>query len=124
MADPTTEFFEELGRRGHEPLLEKATGNVRFDLSDGKKTDRWLVAVTRGDLAVSRRHVRADCVVSADRALFDGVASGKTNAMAALLRGAMAVEGDVRLLVAFQRLFPGAAGPQETPPAGYARRLR
>jgi len=107
MADPTGEFFDELGRRGHEPLLEKATGTVRFDLRDGKTTDRWLVAITKGDLAVSRRNTRADCVVSTDKALFDGVASGKTNAMAALLRGAMGVEGDVRLLVAFQRLFPG-----------------
>jgi len=124
MADSTAEFFDELGRRGHEPLLEKATGTVRFDLDAGKQTERWFVTVSKGDLAVSRKNVRADCVVSTDRALFDGVASGKTNAMAALLRGAMAVEGDVRLLVAFQRLFPGAAGPQETPPAGYARRLR
>jgi putative sterol carrier protein len=108
MADPTVEFFDELVRRGHEPLLEKATGTVRFDLKDGKKTDHWLVTVARGDLAVSRRNTRATCVVSTDRALFDGVASGKTNAMAALLRGAMTVEGDVQLLVLFQRLFPGS----------------
>jgi len=107
MADPTGEFFDELGRRGHEPLLEKATGTVRFDVKDGKRTDRWLVAITKGDLAVSRRNTGADCVVSTDRALFDGVASGRRNAMAALLRGEMGVEGDVRLLVAFQRLFPG-----------------
>ena len=117
MADPTVEFFDELARRGHEPLFEKATGTVRFDLKDGKTTDRWLVAVEKGDLAVSRRNARADCVVSADRALFDGVASGKTNAMAALLRGEMGVEGDVQLLVALQRLFPG-------PPRGRHRRSR
>jgi putative sterol carrier protein len=123
MADSTIQFFDELGSRGHEPLLEKATGTVRFDLTEGKKTERWLVTVAKGDLAVSHRNVRADCVVSSDKALFDGVASGKTNAMAALLRGAMSVEGDVRLLVAFQRLFPGSPG-RETSPAGYARRLR
>jgi len=108
MADPTVEFFDELARRGHEPLFEKATGTVRFDLKDGKKTDHWLVTVAKGDLAVSRRHTRADCVVTTDRALFDGVASGKTNGMAAVLRGAMTVEGDVQLLVLFLRLFPGS----------------
>ena len=98
MADATTEFFDALAERGHEPLLEKTTGTVRFDLRDGKKTERWHVAVVKGDLAVSRQNLRADCVVSADKALFDGVASGKTNATAALLRGAMNVEGDVQLL--------------------------
>ena len=107
MTDATAEFFDALVERRHEPLLEKATGTVRFDLKDGKKTDRWLVTVVKGDLAVSRQNLRADCVVAADKALFDEVASGKTNAMAALLRGAMSVEGDVQLLVLFQRLFPG-----------------
>ena len=106
MVDATAAFFGELGGRGHEPLLNKASGTLRFDLRDGKRVDRWLVAVKKGDVTVSRRNVVADCVVSADRAVFDGVASGKTNAMAALLRGAMGVDGDVQLLVLFQRLFP------------------
>lgn len=107
MADTTLQFFTELGRRSHVPLLEKATGTIRFDVKDGKRTDRWLVTVVKGDLAVSRRNVRADCVVSMDRALLDRVASGEANAMAALLREEIEVEGDVQLLVAFQRLLPG-----------------
>jgi len=124
MTDSTAELFDELGSRGHEPLLKKVSGTVRFDLSQGKTIERWLVTVAKGDLSVSHRNVRADCIVSMDRALFDGVASGKTNATAAMLRGAMGVEGDVRLLVAFQRLLPGSPGSRETPHAGYARRMR
>ena len=112
MADATAEFFEALVERGHEPLLEKATGSLRFDLRDGKKTGRWLVTIVKGDLAVSRQNLRADCVVSTTKALFDAVASGKTNAFAALLRGEANVEGDVQLLVAFQRLFPGPPVPR------------
>jgi putative sterol carrier protein len=107
MTDATAEFFDALVARGHEPLLEKATGTVRFELRDGKKTDRWLLTVVKGDLTVSRQNLRADCVVTADKSLFDGIASGKANATAALLRGALGVEGDVQLLVLFQRLFPG-----------------
>jgi putative sterol carrier protein len=115
MTDATVAFFDALAERGHEVLLENATGTVRFDLNDGKKTDRWLVAVEKGDIAVSRQNLRADCVVRSDKSLFDGIASGKTNAMAAMLRGAVSVEGDPQLLVLFQRLFPG-------PPRSRSRR--
>ncbi len=43
----------------------------------------------------------------ADKAVFDKVASGRLNAVAAVLRGDLQVEGDWRLLVRMQRLFPG-----------------
>jgi putative sterol carrier protein len=125
MTDATAQFFDALVERGHEPLLEKATGTVRFDLKDGSKTDRWLVTVVKGDFTVSRQNLRADCVVTADKSLFDGIVSGKTNAMAALLRGAMGVEGDVQLLVLFQRLLPGPSRSRRPrPTAASARRQR
>jgi putative sterol carrier protein len=125
MTDATAQFFDALVERGHEPLLEKATGTLRFDLKDGSKTDRWLVTVVKGDFTVSRQNLRADCVVTADKSLFDGIVSGKTNAMAALLRGAMGVEGDVQLLVLFQRLLPGPSRSRRPrPTAASARRQR
>lgn len=105
----TTEFFEELGTRGHEPLLEKATGTIRFDLSNGKRKARWLVTIKKGDVTVSHANARADCVTRADQALFEQIVTGEENAFAAVLRGAMSVEGRPELLVYFQRLFPGPA---------------
>ena len=42
--------------------------------------------------------------------------------MAAVLRGALGVQGKVVLLTALQRLFPGSAGRRTSLPAGYARR--
>ena len=106
MTDATTEFFDTLARRGHEPLLKKVTGTMRFDLVQGTRTDHYFVAIKPRDLAVSNENVEADCVVRADRSLFDAIASGEENLMAAVLRGALTFQGDAHLLLAFQRLFP------------------
>ncbi len=119
MTDSTAEFFEDLGRRGQEPLLGRTTGTIRFDLADGARTEHWLVAVTKGNVAVSRNNAGADCVVRTEKALFDDIASGRANMMAATLRGVLAIEGDTGLLVRFQRLFPApvsapAGSPERT----------
>ena len=121
MADANAEFFDELGRRGHEPLLENGRGTIRFDLADGSRTDRWLVTLNGGDVSVSRRNVAADCVVRADRAVFAAMARGETNAMAAYLRGEVVAEGDPELLVLMQRLF---LAPKRQRSAGRARDKR
>ena len=113
MSDDVVEFFEELGRRGHEPLLAKVTGRVRFDLVDGGRTDRWLVAVDKGDITVRHEGGQADCAIRAERALFERLCRGEENAMAAVLRGALVCTGNVELLYAIQRIFPGP--PRERP---------
>src|SRR5579862_5432015 len=109
MADAVAAFFEQLGQRGREPLLEKASGTVRVELAVGRRTERWLVKLDGGDVAVSQRNGPADCILRADRRLFADMVRGKANAIAALLRGALVLEGDIELLVVFQRLFPGPA---------------
>jgi putative sterol carrier protein len=116
MADATTDFFESLSRRGHEPLLEKARGTLRIDLDRGKRTEHWFVKVDKGDIQVSHRDGKADSSIRARKDVFDGIARGETNAMAAVLRGAVAIDGDFELIVLFQRLFPGARrGAEATP---------
>jgi putative sterol carrier protein len=109
--DATREFFDGLARRGYEPLLEKATGRVRFDLTRNGRTERWHLTIDKGDVTVSRKNEPADCVVRVDRSLFERIATGEVNAFAAVLRGEAAVEGDPRLLVLCQRLFPSPPKP-------------
>jgi hypothetical protein len=111
-ADPTSEFFDGLARRGHEPLLENVSGTLRFDLTDGKHVHHWYVVVTKGDVAVSRKRAAADAVLRVDKMVFEGMTAGTVNAMAAVLRGAVVPEGSLHLVVMFQRLFPG-------PPTGF-----
>jgi len=108
MTDATTRFFEGLKARGREPRLEKVKASLRFDLTNGEQTSRWHVAIDRGDIAVSHKNAKADCVVRADSSVFDGIASGDVNAVAALLRGAIRVEGDPELLMLLRRLAPVA----------------
>jgi putative sterol carrier protein len=122
--DSIAGFFAELGSRGREPLLRKATGIARFDLEGGKRTERWLVTIDRGDIDVSRRNAAADCVVRADKASFDRAIAGELNFLAAVLRGEVAVGGDPRFLVLLQRLFPRPGGGRAQPRAAQAARRK
>jgi hypothetical protein len=105
-SDSIAEFFAELGRRGHEPQLDKARGSARFDIADGRRTERWLVSIDKGDLRVSRRNAAADCILRVERSSFESAVAGELNMMAAVLRGEVTIGGDPRLLVLLRRLFP------------------
>ena len=109
MSDPTGAFFTELGRQADQPMLRKATGRLRFDLVDGTSAATWSVTMKKGEVSVSRTKGEADCVVTTNRPLFDAIVRGETNAMAAVLRGEIKIEGDPELLVLFQRVFAGPA---------------
>ena len=123
MSDPTTQFFDDLAARGHVPLLTSTSGTLRFDLEGGGAIAHWYVTIKKGDVSVSHAAAGADCVVRIGKELFDRMAAGTANAMAASLRGLMAPVGDLRLLVQFQRLFPGPpGGSADRDEAGYARR--
>jgi hypothetical protein len=109
--DDVVEFFQELSGREHEPLLAKARGWVRFELVEPDRIDRWLVAVDKGAVAVSHSDGPAECTARLDRALFGRLSRGEGNAIAAVLRGAVVCTGDVELLLAVARIFPG--GPRQ-----------
>lgn len=111
MRDATAEFFASLPERGVEPLLQKASGVIRFDLVHGKKTDHWLVKISKGKMRVSNENTPADCALKTDKALFEAVARGQANALASTLRGAVTLTAhgarELEVLMLFQRLFPG-----------------
>jgi len=106
MATATSEFFDGLAARGLEPGFGRTTGSVRFDLTRDGTTEHWRIEFRRGAVTVARAADAADCVVRADASLFDDLARGRANAMAALLRGRVETDGDPELLIRFQRLFP------------------
>jgi putative sterol carrier protein len=106
MSNPVTEFLAGLPARGHEPLLEKTRGRVCLEVVDGDDEDHWLVCIENGDIDVVSGDVGADCTFRASREVLDRIVRGEMNAMAAVLRGAVTVDGNWELLVRFQRLFP------------------
>ena len=119
--EPTREFFTRLAEQ-QQPALGSVTGVVRFDIDDGERTEHWHLQIRKGDITVSHEGPEADCVIRADIATFDAILTGRMNAMAAVLRGAVTIEGKVILLTALQRLFPGTSEAPDRPQAGYARR--
>ena len=113
IADPVAAVLDELARRGNEPLLRKVSGSVRFDVVNGAHTTSWLMTIDKGELTVSREAgAAADCSVRGERAVLEEVVAGRANAIAAVLRGALACHGNLDLLFAIERLFPG-------PPRGW-----
>jgi hypothetical protein len=121
--DPTSDFFGQLAARGKIPMLARLSGTLRIDLTDGGRTEHWYLTITKGTIETSRRNAPADAVLVADKTLYDEMVKGKVNAMSAVLRNVVTVEGDLGLLYSLQRLFPGpeplagiATGAGETTP--------
>jgi len=103
-------------------LLQNTSGTVLVEIRGGQRTERWYVNIRRGDVSVARSGRDPDCIVRSDRATFEAVLSGRLNAMPALLRGLLEVEGKVNLLAALQALFRPSAGADEPRVATHAGR--
>jgi hypothetical protein len=124
MSDPTSDFFDRVGRNKPNYLPRKFNGTIRFDLRHQQRTEHWYLTICDGDVRVSRERTDADAVVHTDKELFDGMAQGYRGVKAALLRGALTIEGDITLLTAFRDLLPGPAGARDPGVRARARRLR
>lgn len=113
MPDSTNEFFNGLGRRGHEPLLSTVSGTVRFDLERDQQTDHWFLNIQKGNIEVSREQREADCVIHAEEACFDGIARGEVKPLTAWLRNEVAVDGRFQFLVLLERILPSPPGAHD-----------
>jgi putative sterol carrier protein len=98
-----------------QPLLANTSGTLLFEIRDNNETVWALVTVDKSRVGVEEipGSRDADATIRADRALIDAIAAGRANAMAAVLRGEMRVEGDAELLMDFQRIFPGPDDPRQ-----------
>jgi SCP-2 sterol transfer family len=106
VSEPIEEFFERLTRSVPD-RLRRADGSLRIDLTSGTTTERWFITMHGGDVSVSHRNAKADSVIRTSKDQFEGMITGRVNAMSAALRGVVSLEGDPTLLVLFQRALPG-----------------
>jgi SCP-2 sterol transfer family len=109
MSDPIESFFDGLGRRGYEPLLQHTVGSIQFELLDGRTTEHWWVGIDRGRVKVRRGEAPAETVVKEERQTMVDTILGRRNVMSAFLRGEAGFTGPGESLVVFRRLFPDRA---------------
>jgi ubiquinone biosynthesis protein UbiJ len=114
-ADPVGSFLASLEGRPEVRLLRHAAGTLRIEVVADPQVEPWLVTVGDGRVAVSRSHGEADAVLRGEQATLERLVTGEANAMAAVLRGAVEVEGDLGLVILFQRLFPGPEREDPSP---------
>ncbi len=122
MAQATKRFFETLAQQTAAPVFRTLNGTIRCDLTEGKRTEHWYLTVRKGAVSVTHSRDKADCTFATDAATFEAILDGKTNAFAAVLRGACTIEGKARMLIALQSFFTPSPGAPTQQAAGYARR--
>ncbi|MEV0724889.1 SCP2 sterol-binding domain-containing protein [Micromonospora purpureochromogenes] len=107
MATSGAEFLERLTSRRRPQLPETLSGTIRLDLHDGGSTEHWYLTVHDQCVDVTRSPDDADLVVRADREVFDRLVDGRTEVVQSLMRNELTVQGEMRLLLALRRIFPG-----------------
>jgi putative sterol carrier protein len=103
-------YFDALARQGFQPALRHIGAAVRTDLVHDDRTDHWMVRIDHGRMSVSREDGDADCVIRTDEETFGRIVTGEVNALAALMRGMVLIEGDEELILALQRTLPDSPG--------------
>ncbi|MCP3785707.1 SCP2 sterol-binding domain-containing protein [Micromonospora sp. A3M-1-15] len=125
MSEVTRRFFDELERHGHERVLRKTSGTLRFDLEHDDEIDHWLVEIRGGGVRVSQQNSDADAVIRSDNAFFERMVRGEAKPLPAWLRNDITSEGKFRFVVLLERLFappPGSRHPRVAARQGGGRR--
>ena len=121
MPSATAQMFEHLAERGHIDVLDKVRGTLRFEIADSEPCEQYFVTITDGDIHVvpGAGTEPPSCLIRGSQAVLEKVARGEMNAIAAVLRGELVIDGDLQLLMSVQRVFPGPPGMK--PPTAHIK---
>jgi hypothetical protein len=109
VTDRIEEFFDHLAS-AHQPMLEDVASTLRIDLDEPGGVRHWLLRIDHGSVEVSRRAGRADASLSTDRPMFEKMITGEANALTAVLRERIQLDGELGTVLAFGRLMPSPPG--------------
>jgi hypothetical protein len=119
VATSADDFFAGLNRLGFVPALATTRRRIRLDVSEGLCTQHWMVAIEDGRVRVTRENDDdVNAVLELEQALLDDVVRGRTNLMAARLRGEVGIRGTLEPIAMFGWLVPMWSGGGEPGPDG------
>jgi hypothetical protein len=119
--DRTAEYFAGPARQRTHLLPRGFSATIRLDLCRPDRMTHWYLTLSEGGISVSSDGEReADCVISADGAVFDGIVAGD-DATTATLRNELTYHGSPSIMIYFERLLPGppdSTGPERVTRSG------
>jgi putative sterol carrier protein len=97
-------LFQLLGKTQATSLMRDVQGTLEFDLADA---GHWQMKIDRGAVRVTEgTPERPDCVLVTDPEEFVRIVRGDDNIVAALLRGAIQLSGNLNVAMSFRRVLP------------------
>jgi putative sterol carrier protein len=97
-------LFQLLGKTEATSFVREIQGTLQFDLGDA---GHWQMKIDRGAVRVTEgTPERPDCVLATDPEEFVRIARGDDNIIAAMLRGAIQLSGDLNVAMSFRRVLP------------------
>ncbi|RIV29825.1 glycogen debranching N-terminal domain-containing protein [Micromonospora radicis] len=107
MVERLNGFFSDLTTSSVGRLPTTPTGLLRFDFVAAEcETTTWFVRLDNGRASARRDGDRADCRVEMRPDAFERLLAGDDQIVAMLFRGVVSIEGELALLLLFQRLLP------------------
>ncbi|MEU6022288.1 SCP2 sterol-binding domain-containing protein [Micromonospora sp. NPDC048871] len=113
MDEAIEQFFASLPARGPQEMRSSLAGTLRIDLSDGERTEHWVLRLRPGVIEVERGPAEADSIWYCSVDLFDRLVTGRAEPLAALFRNECSFSGRVPMFLILRRLFPSAPGVQD-----------
>lgn len=99
---PAKEFFESLETRADPSRIDGIDHSYLFDVvGEGQ----WLVVIRDGAVRVTEGPGDADVTISTSAEVFEKLASGKQNPVAAYMTGKLKITGDTGAALKLQKLF-------------------
>ncbi|SCL20610.1 hypothetical protein GA0070616_2030 [Micromonospora nigra] len=113
MSEAIEQFFAELPARAPAVLRGTVCGTLQLNISDGERTDHWLVLLRPGHAEVTHGRGPADAIWYGSRSLFERLITGQAQGISAMLRSESNLIGEVLLYLAFRRFWPAPPGTRD-----------